>query len=237
MAAQVALRFTVAACGILASAATWAQAATPANASADLPVLGTPSEAAQRQALSPYRFIQNAGQMKIKAAAPVAAAAPAPVTAVAAPAASKRASPPVPAAVPATAPALAKAAEPVPAPAAAPAPAALPAAVQVAAAAPSAIAQTAPPPAPAPVAVARKELIAISQDPPSVSNALLAEIQRGSVKLRFDVNPDGSTSAVQVAHSSHRKLNSAAVAAVSKWRFQPIEATRTVEIDMAFSND
>jgi TonB family protein len=247
--------------GLLVSGDALAQAVAPAKAASaaaggsDLPMMAAPSEAVQRQALNPFRMILNANNnAKPKPAAPAVAVAPAPATpakrapATAAPAAAQ------------TAPTLAKAAatadaKPVPAPtvaavAAAPAPAAAtaaavlpapataPAVQQVAAAALTNPAPAAAPALPPAVqAAVRKELVPIQQDPPVLSNALLAEIPRGLVKVRFDVNPDGSTSAVQVASSSNRKLNGPAMAAVSKWRFQPIEAKREAEIDIAFANE
>ena len=252
------LKFSLAAlAATLASAGVLAQAPSPAKpasaATGDLPMLSAPSEAVQRQALGPYRMIlQNANQAKAKPAAPAVVATPAPVAAQA----PKRAVAVAPA-TPAAPPAAATAATPTKAPetttsSAAPVPPPTPvtakaeptpapaAATQVAAIAPGAAVVAAPAqtaPAAQPVAVARKELIAIRQDAPVLANALLAEISHGLVKVRFDVNPDGSTSAVQVAASSNRKLNNAAMAAVSKWRFQPIEATRSAEIEISFSND
>lgn len=254
---------------LLASSGAQAQAqatapAKPASAAGGDQMVGnTPSEALQRQALSPYRFIMNVAPVKLSK--PAAATAPAPTPPPAPAVTAKQAAPsPAPTVAktaapgPATTPEVAKAAAPSTAvgPTAPPAPvaaaaavastlpptttAAQPAAIQVAAAANTAatpLARALAAPLPAPVVVARTELVAIQQDPPTLSNALLNEISQGRVKVRFDVNPDGSTSGVQVASSSHRKLNALAVAAVSKWRFQPIDVTRSAEIEMSFNND
>ncbi len=236
-----------------------AQATPPARAASATEMVGnTPNDALQRQALSPYRFILNVGAAK-PVAKPAAAAVPAPApTAPPAVAAQPRHAAPSPApvvakAVAAPAPEPAKpaapavAAAPAPTPAPAPtvatttapsaAPAVAPTPVLVAAAAPTAAAPKSPAPLPPPATVVRKELVPLQQDPPVLGNALLAEIPHGLVKVRFDVNPDGSTSSVQVASSSHRKLNGPVVAAVSKWRFQPIDAARAVEIELSFNNE
>jgi TonB family protein len=173
-----------------------------------------PSEAARRQALGPYRFIlqnANAPAPKPKAAAPVEAKRPAAPeqTAVAAP----RSRGPAPAPVAAPEP------EPPPAPVAAP------------------VAAFAPKPAePTAIVAVRKELVAIKQDPPELTVALRREQVSGTVKVGFDVNPDGSTSGVKVLSSTNRKLNNLSMAAVAGWKFKPIDEVRPSEIELVFSN-
>jgi TonB family protein len=75
------------------------------------------------------------------------------------------------------------------------------------------------------------------QEPPILPPALQRNLQPGSVKVSFDVQPDGTTSDVKVASSTNRRLNAASVAAVSSWRFQPIGETRSLEIDFVFGNE
>jgi TonB family protein len=170
-----------------------------------------PSESARRQALGPYRFIlQNAN-------APAAKPKPAP------PAEAKR---------PLAAPEQTAVAAPRPkalaAPVAAPEPE-LP---------PAPVAAVAPKPAEtAPIAAVRKELVPIKQDPPELTTALRREQVSGTVKVGFDVNPDGSTSGVKVLSSTNRKLNNVSMAAVAGWKFKPIDEVRPGEIELVFSNE
>jgi TonB family protein len=169
-----------------------------------------PSEAARRQALGPYRFIlQNAN-------------APAPKPKAAAPVEAKR-----PVAPEQTAVAAPRSREPAPASVAAPEPEHPPAPVTA----------VAPKPAePAAIVAVRKELVAIKQDPPELTVALRREQVSGTVKVGFDVNPDGSTSGVKVLSSTNRKLNNLSMAAVAGWKFKPIDEVRPSEIELVFSN-
>ena len=177
---------------------------------------GAPSEAARRAALGPYRFILSA-----PAAAPKPKPAPAPVEAARKPTPQPEQTAAVrPAAPVREAPVAAPPPEPVQQPAPAPAP--------VAVAAPTAQ------PAPA-VAAVRKALVAIKQDPPELSGALLRENPTGTVKVAFEVNPDGSTSGVKVVSSTNRKLNNVSMAAVAGWKFQPIDVVVPTEIELVFS--
>lgn len=197
---------------------------------------GAPSEAAARQALGPYRVI-------LSNARPAAKAKPAVAPAAAVHAGRRKVQDGPPAALPLDAPtapaAAAMADEPVAvaAPASQPAhgPAPAPLSTASAAAAPAApatpTASAAPPPRP-PIA-----LVPLQQDPPVISGALMKEVPHGLVKLRFEVLPDGSTSAIQVASSTHRKLSAAATAAVAQWRFAPIDERRASEIEFVFSDE
>lgn len=173
-----------------------------------------PSEAARRAAASPYRFIlQNAAPRK---------AAPAPAATAAAVAEPKKAaSPPVQQA--AAQPQRAAAAEPAPAPAPAPAPEPTVASVSRQPAAE-------PPPT-------RREIIAIRTDEPRLSPALLREQPKGSVKVHFDINYDGSVGEVKVVSSSNRSLNKPTVEAVQSWKFQPVDEVLTVETEVVYKFD
>ncbi|MBK0392962.1 TonB family protein [Ramlibacter algicola] len=188
---------------------------------------GAPSEAARRQALSPFRMILQS--------------ADAPRRAVPAP---KRAAPepsPAPAVVGAPAPSLAPVAVTAPPPAPAPVQAAVapspapsepPKAEQVSVAKPSA------PPAPkAPEPPPPIELVPIQQDAPILSAALRREQPQGKVMVAFSVKPDGTTGDVQVVQTSDRRLNSASVHAVSNWRFKPIREAQPVEVELVYGDD
>jgi protein TonB len=208
--------------GVLALHAMAAHAQPAAAAAA---ADGAPSEAARRQALSPFRMILQSADAPRRAAPAPKRVAPEPAPAPAVVAA------PAPPAVAATAP------SPAPAPvqaavAPAPAPAELPKAEQVSVAKPSA------PPAPkAPEPPPPIELIPIQQDAPILSAALRREQPQGKVMVAFSVKPDGTTSDVHVVQTSDRRLNSASVHAVSGWRFKPIREAQPVEVELVYGDD
>jgi len=90
--------------------------------------------------------------------------------------------------------------------------------------APTPTVAVAPLPAMLPVATlaARKKLELISGAEPAFPRRLVGSAANGSVRVAFDVLPDGSVTAVHVLRSPHPGLNAAAVAAVAQWRFQPV---------------
>ena len=203
---------------VIASAVTamLAAVATPALAQST-PTDSAPSEAARRQALGPFRMIlQNAEQAHKpapKKTPPPVAASPAPPAPRTAAAPARPAAPPAP--PPAPEPAKSEVAAPRPAPA------------------PDAAVARAPAP-PAPVAPPPAALVPVKQDAPVLPAALRREQPEGIVKVGFAVKPDGSTTDVQVLSSTNRKLNSASVAAVAGWRFQPIGETRPTEVELVY---
>lgn len=107
----------------------------------------------------------------------------------------------------------------------------------VTAAAALSAAPPAPPPVAAAVAAVEKPLIAVRQEEPVLGGPLLRERPSGVVQVGFNVNADGSTSEVSVVSSTNRKLNSAVVAAVGKWLYKPLDATRRVEVAVEFKNE
>ncbi|MES2786488.1 MAG: TonB family protein [Pseudomonadota bacterium] len=195
---------------------------------------GAPSEAARRAAESPYRFIlQNAAirERPKPTAAPVAPSAPAPAAAPAVEKEPARRVAPVESvaatrqrAVPPPEPNAAQPVQPAPVTLAPPA------------AAPVAIAAPVASPAPTPVAAVRKALIPVRQDPPELSAMLMRERHSGMVTVAFEVNPDGNVSGARVTKSSNSSLNRPSVSAVEKWKFQPIDDTRSLEIELNYSN-
>jgi TonB family protein len=177
-----------------------AQTTPPATANA-------PSEALQRQAASPYRFIlQNASAPARKPVAPAPAAEPKKPVAVEQAALQPRPQ----AAAPQT---------PQPQPA------------QPEAATPVAV--FAPKPA-EPLAVVHREIIPIRTDEPRLSAALLREQPSGVVRVSFEVRPDGSTGAVKVVSSSNRSLNKPSIEAVAGWKFQPVDEVLVVETELDY---
>ncbi|MDB5856444.1 MAG: hypothetical protein JWQ76_133 [Ramlibacter sp.] len=178
-----------------------ASAQAPAPASPG----GAPSEAVQRQANSPYRFIlQNAN-------APTRKPAPAP-----APVEAKKPRAAEQAAIARPAPAMV-----------APEPAAAP----VVAPEPVAAIEAKPEPVPA---VVRRDVIPVRTDDPRLPAALLRERPSGVVRVQFELNPDGSTGNVKVVSSTNRSLNRASVDAVSNWKFQPVDEVLSIETELAY---
>jgi len=167
-----------------------------------------PSEAAQRAAQSPYRFIL----LNSQPSKPKPAAAPAPAVEAKKPAAPEQ---------------TAILSRPAPAPSAAPS-APAPEPTPVAVAAPQA-------PEPVPAKELRREIIPVKTEPPRLTAALMREQPNGTVKVHFDINPDGSTGNVKVVSSSNRSLNRASVDAVSAWKFQQIDETATVETELVYN--
>ena len=178
-----------------------------------------PSEAARRAALSPYRFILQNATAPARKSAPAAAAKPAAETpAVAEP--KRPAAPPVQQAAvqPAPTAPVRPAAE-----AAAPAPAPEPAVAALARK------PAEPPP--------RREIIPIRTDEPRLSAVLMREQPHGTVRVLFQIQPDGSVSDANVVSSTNRSLNRATVDAVKGWKFQPVDEILSVETELVYKFD
>ena len=183
------------------------------------PTAGTsdnaPSEAARRAAASPYRFIIQSSTAPRRAAAP-AEPRKAPAPPVQQASVQPRAlAQPSPAAPPP---------EAAPAPAVAPAPAPEPAVAAL----------SRKPAEPPPV---RREIIPVRTDEPRLSPALLREEPHGTVKVQFDIEPDGSVGEVKVVSSTNRSLNKPTLEAVGSWKFQPVDETLTVQTEVVYNLD
>ncbi|MGA0612493.1 energy transducer TonB [Caldimonas sp. KR1-144] len=72
---------------------------------------------------------------------------------------------------------------------------------------------------------------------PRFRRELMDELRKGSVKVKFEIRPDGSVGQAEVLKSSHRGLNNAATFAVSQWRFKPISEARQAVVDLDFDLD
>jgi TonB family protein len=107
---------------------------------------------------------------------------------------------------------------------------AAPASAAVALAAPS-VAEPAPKPEPE----ADVPLVLVHQVDPEFPAAVLRRLQKGSVQVRFEVQPDGSVKQPEVVKSSNAKLNPAALEAVAQWKFQPVRRTQYGMVELAFN--
>jgi TonB family protein len=89
--------------------------------------------------------------------------------------------------------------------------------------------------APVAVAVPRSlKLEIVSSVEPEFPARLVRSLGKGSVVVNFDVRPDGTVARTEVASSSHRGLNEAALAAVAAWRFKPISETLPGVVELKF---
>lgn len=75
----------------------------------------------------------------------------------------------------------------------------------------------------------------VSGDVPEVPARVLREVGEGSVKVRFTVDVSGLVSVVDIRKSTNRKLNSYVQDAVKAWRFMPMRASQTGEIEFKFA--
>jgi protein TonB len=97
-------------------------------------------------------------------------------------------------------------------------------------------AQTAAAPARPAAPAASSELRALSTPNPAFPPEALRAAQSGEVQVEFTVAPDGSVSAARVVRSSSRVFDRAAVNAVKRWRFQPVDAPVTTRRTIAFNS-
>uniref|UniRef100_UPI00105D27BB energy transducer TonB n=1 Tax=Cognatilysobacter segetis TaxID=2492394 RepID=UPI00105D27BB len=88
----------------------------------------------------------------------------------------------------------------------------------------------------APAAAGGNELRALSTPPPAFPPEALRSAQSGEVQVEFTVSPDGSVSAARVVRANPpRVFDRAAVSAVKRWRFQPVDAPVTTRRTISFN--
>ena len=105
--------------------------------------------------------------------------------------------------------------------------------------------RTAMPDAAAPPALAaapepepdQEALVMVAQVEPQFPRAVMLDLRRGTVRVRFDVMPDGSVSTPSVVSSTNVRLNRAALAAVSQWRFKPLREVQEGVVELGFNLD
>ncbi|HEY4583767.1 MAG TPA: energy transducer TonB, partial [Lysobacter sp.] len=85
-------------------------------------------------------------------------------------------------------------------------------------------------------AAANTELRALSTPAPAFPPEALRSAQSGEVQVEFTVSPDGSVAAARVVRANPpRVFDRAAVAAVKRWRFQPVDAPVTTRRTITFN--
>lgn len=65
----------------------------------------------------------------------------------------------------------------------------------------------------------------------------MRRLRKGSVQVRFEVQPDGSVSNATVVQTTHRSLNDAALEAVNGWQFKPVPSARSAVVALGFDLD
>lgn len=211
-----------------------ASASAPAAAASAVEL--TPAERAKRDAEKVFHWITIHGDKPRKPVVAVKEEKPPTVV---------RLKPPATVVAPATAPAATTVA-------AAPPP--KPEVIAAVPAAPPAVADTAAPSAPAkaslsapsaasitsapPVVVeddASDTLVPVTQSEPKFPINLVRTLRSGQVQVRFTVQTDGSVAEPVVVTSSNPRLNPAALAAVSQWRFAPVRKSQQGIVDLGFT--
>lgn len=116
-------------------------------------------------------------------------------------------------------------------------PAAAPPEAATASVAPSTPSAAAPAAAVAAAAVEPVEapLELLEQVQPEFPRELYSSLSSGKVMVRFTVQPNGTVREPSVLTTSHRRLNRAALEAVSQWRFAPIKEERVAQVEIEFS--
>lgn len=80
-------------------------------------------------------------------------------------------------------------------------------------------------------------LVAVKQFAPEFPGNVMRQLRKGTVQVRFDVQPDGSVGHAEIVKTTNRRLNETAVAAVSQWRFQPVRKLQTAIVELGFDLD
>ena len=99
----------------------------------------------------------------------------------------------------------------------------------------AAAAAAAPAAPPAAAASASTDLRPISMPQPRYPAAALRARQSGQVQVEFTVGADGSVSSARVVSAPDRVFDREAVAAVKRWRFQPVDSPVTTRRTIAFN--
>ncbi|HEY1393981.1 MAG TPA: TonB family protein [Methylibium sp.] len=107
-----------------------------------------------------------------------------------------------------------------------------PAATQLASIAPSAAAASAPEDDDE-----DENLVPVQQAAPEFPASLLRALHKGSVQVRFEVQPDGSVGKAEIVKTSSVRLTSIATSTVTQWRFKPIHKPQSAIVELGFDID
>jgi TonB family protein len=75
----------------------------------------------------------------------------------------------------------------------------------------------------------------LKQVQPEMTRQILsANLAKGSVRVKYTVNTDGSVSNPEVVTSTNRVLNGPVLAALGKWQYEPIKKARETQAEIVF---
>jgi len=80
-------------------------------------------------------------------------------------------------------------------------------------------------------------LIMVKSADPEFPVATMRRLRKGEVEVKFEVDADGTVSAVTVMKTTNSGLNAAALDAVRQWRFKPTPRGHTAMVELAFNLD
>jgi TonB family protein len=86
-------------------------------------------------------------------------------------------------------------------------------------------------------AEAEEPLALVKADEPEFPVIVMRRLRKGSVQVRFDVQPDGAVANATVVQTTARSLNDAALEAVRTWQFKPVSSSRSAIVDLGFDLD
>lgn len=84
---------------------------------------------------------------------------------------------------------------------------------------------------------APQTLVALAQPAPQFPVNVMRTLRRGTVQVRFDVQPDGRVGNLEVLQTTSPRLNNAALEAIAQWRFQPVSKMQTGAVEVGFDLD
>jgi len=93
------------------------------------------------------------------------------------------------------------------------------------------------PVAPPPEDETEEPLVLKAQVDPEFPGGLMRNLRKGTVQVKFTVQPDGTVGSTEVVKSTHARLNTAAMAAVKQWRFEPLRHAQLGIVELGFNLD
>ncbi|HEV8312701.1 MAG TPA: TonB family protein, partial [Burkholderiaceae bacterium] len=93
------------------------------------------------------------------------------------------------------------------------------------------------PVAPPPEDDTEEPLVLKAQVDPEFPGGLMRNLRKGTVQVKFTVQPDGTVGSTEVVKTTHARLNTAAMAAVKQWRFEPLRHAQLGIVELGFNLD
>jgi len=87
------------------------------------------------------------------------------------------------------------------------------------------------------IAASEPDLVAIDQAEPQWDAPLMQSLRKGSVSVHFEVGTNGRIASAEMTTTSDPQLVAPALAAIRRWRFQPIDKARSGNVDFGFDLD